>query len=174
MPNSLNSYNLYLLLILLLLFFSSCSFHIDGAGNVAADEFEKISDNSIENYLLKNTTLEEQNIIVLTSVVDAIENLKNLKEELEKLNRSIDNISKDYEYLQNTTNLDSETLSFLYDMELLIYKSNMFVSSLHDSIIVWERYLFNMKNNTDNLSFDTPVNKTVFVNSITEPLESFN
>jgi septal ring factor EnvC (AmiA/AmiB activator) len=168
--NILQSLNFSFILLLTLLL-TSCSL-LEGTKQVANNEYLGINQSEIEQKLTKNTSLEDQNITLTSSLLTTAQHLQQLQQELHQINDQIETIQNNINSLQNQSN-QSEIITYLNTLNQLTEQSKAFVVSLHQSTVVWDSYLSTAINNKDSLNFSQPVNQTVFVDSITKPLESF-
>ena len=174
LPSKPSKFTLILLLTLAtFLLVTGCK--IQGSGDLAKEETQKLNQNLAEKKLTSNTSLEEQNITILTSLITTTQNLKNLQNELNNLNKEIEKINSELENLSEDElkKLDKNTLEYLNYLNSLTETSKDFTSSLYDSTYIWDKYLSNAIENHNSLNFSKPVNKSIFVNSFVEPLEPF-
>lgn len=158
---------MFLTLILLL---QGCTI-LEGSNTLAQEEFEKIEQKQIEELLTNGTPLQDQNITVQNSLLDSIKNLQRLNKELENLNSQIEIINSNINSINSTDS--NELFSFLNTLNSLTENSKEFVRALRDSTLLWDNYLSSAVQNSNELNFSKEVNETVFVESITKPLEAF-
>jgi len=168
----MNFKNIFFILCLSLLF-SSCSV-LQGSSTVANNEYLHINQSQIENNLLENTSLKNQNLSLSSSLLVTLDNLKNLQKELDSLDLKINQINSDLAQIKEKNKNDDELVTYLDTLNDLTEKSKYFVVALRDSTVTWDSYLSTALIYKDNLNFTKPVNETVFVDSVTNPLEAFN
>lgn len=172
-PNLIFNFPIIFLIIILLLTISGCK--IEGSGDLAKAETIKLNQNLAEKKLTANTSLEKQNITILSSLISTTQNLKQLQNELNNLNKEIDKINEGLENLseEELETIDENTLEYLNYLNSLTETSKEFTNSLFQSTYIWDNYLSNAIQNHNNLNFSKPINETVFIESFTEPLEAF-
>ncbi len=158
-------------LIILLFFIPGCS--IQGSGNFADSQVLKINSQiKIQKHLIANTSLEDQNISIMSSLIMTINNLKRLQKELELLNSDIAIIQNNLEKTKNGVN-DNLTIDYLETLDGLTKKSMIFTKTLYNSTFIWDKYLSRQYQMKDNLNFSEKIDSKVFVDSIIEPVEVF-
>jgi septal ring factor EnvC (AmiA/AmiB activator) len=156
-------------MIISLIVFSGCE--IPSSDKLAEKEMQKINQSYIERQLTKNTSLEEQNITIANSIIDALNSLAMLEEELEKLNSNIEIINSNLEELQKNTT-DSQTYEYLSHLNNLTYRSQEFTYILRDSVYKWDRYLTSAYENKNNLT-RIKDNNSMIAGSILDPLKAW-
>jgi len=149
---------------ILIFLLSGCTY-LEGINSINTTENQIL----IEKKLTENTQLEKDNITVTNSIITAINNLNQLQSELDKLNKDIENISYNIENVSNDDNLNTETIDYLNQLNILTQKSSMFVNELHKSTVTWRSYL--LRQNKTNLNFTDDSQE--IIDSVNNPLKVF-
>jgi cell shape-determining protein MreC len=152
-----------IIFILFILLISGCSSlgGLADEGSKSQAEFE----NKIQNTSSLNETSNSSSIS--NALIDSINSLNNLQRELESLEVEIETINSNLENV-SSTEVDSETLVYLNELNALTEKSKKFVSALYDSTKIWDSYLSRQSFDPRELE---DLNSTEFVDSLHKPLE---
>ncbi len=158
------------LVLIFLVFFAGCV-SIDGVGDVASDHYENIDQSAIEKQLTKGTELEDDNLSVVKSIIEAAENLKRLQAEMESLQGQIEEVNMQLKELSENETLiiNEENREYLNYLNDLVESSMVFSSALRDSVYIWDSYLSSTDHDVTNIK---DVNSSGLADSIINPMQS--